>query len=511
MEPSSASREISVEQALRLLEQFRALITESQEPPSQPSLAQELLPYEQAAHALLQVRRLLFALAQGDLSYEVREKGALAGALKSLQANLRHLTWQTQQVARGDFTQRVEFMGDFSEAFNTMVTQLDAMARELQIQRDELMRRNESLILEIAERQRAEAAERKQRELAEALQRAAMALNATLNYEEVLDIMLERVNEVVGYDSAMIMEVEGMSARVRRAKNYHRYGEEVEKKVLSACFDIPSTPNLFAMFTSLRPLVIPDVDRYPARRRSQIVSPARSWIGAPIYAHGDVLAFFSLDKLEAGYYQEEHARTLERFASQAALAMVNARLFREIQRLAITDTLTGLYNRRYFLERAYQEFARSCRYRHPLTIVILDLDHFKSINDTYGHPIGDLVLQTAARLVNQTVRRSDLAARFGGEEMILLLPETPPQAGVVLAERLRERIATTPIAANEHILSITASFGVCGAETADCHMEPRRAVETLIELADRALYQAKQAGRNRVCSIQFSFTAPPLA
>ncbi|MCX8061463.1 MAG: diguanylate cyclase [Anaerolineales bacterium] len=493
------------ERAFLLLEQFRALIIDSQEKTIETSGETDWLPYEQALQTLLEIRRLAFAMAKGELSYEIKEKGALAGALKSLQANLRHLTWQTQQVSQGDFTQRVEFMGEFSAAFNEMVAQLDAMAQELQIQQDELIRRNDSLILEVAERERAEAAEREQRKLAETLQSAAMALNATLNYEEVLDIMLERIGDVVSYDSAVIMEVEGMRAYVRRTKNYHRYGAEIERRVREACFDIPNTPNLFMMFTTLKPYIIPDVEQYPAWDRRKTGNPIRSWLGAPIYAHGQVLAFFSLDKLEPNYYQDEHAHKLEMFANHAALAMLNARLFQEIQRLAVTDTLTGLYNRRYFFERACQEFVRSCRYRRPLTIIMLDLDHFKLVNDTYGHPVGDLVLQSTSRVILQTVRKSDLVARFGGEEIVLLLPETNLQQGEALAERLRHKIATTNIPINEHSITVTASFGICGGNPADCQMEPQRAIETLIELADQALYQAKQTGRNRVCSTQPNF------
>ncbi len=502
---TSSSPNDSLQHAHLLLDQFRALIVEAQEIDLHLSNDIHWAPYEQALQTLRETRRLALALAKGELSYEVKEKGSLAGALKSLQANLRHLTWQTQQVAQGDFTQRVEFMGDFSHAFNEMVIQLDAMAKELQTQQDELIRRNDSLILEVAERERAEAAEREQRQLAESLQAAAMALNATLNYEEVLDIMLEQVGDIVCYDSAVIMEVEGMTARIRRAKNYHRYGEEVERRVLEATFDIPKTPNLFTMFTTLKPLVIADIDLYPEWDRSKTNNPICSWVGTPIYAHGKVLGFFSLDKLEPNYYTEEHARKLAMFASHAALAMVNARLFQEIQRLATTDTLTGLYNRRYFFERACQEFVRSCRYRHSLTLIMCDLDRFKSVNDTYGHPVGDLVLQTISRLILQTVRQSDLVARFGGEEIIILLPETTLQAGEALAERLRQQIAAERIAINEHAISLTASFGVCGGNPANCQIEAQRAIETLIELADQALYQAKQAGRNRVCAVQPNF------
>lgn len=447
---------------------------------------------------LLELRQFILELANGDLSRNLKARGGLADALKALQANLRHLTWQTQQVANGDFSQRVEFLGDFATAFNHMVAQLDEMGRELERQQDELIRRNDSLIYEVAERERAEAAEREQRQLAENLQAIAMALNATLDFESVLDIMLEKIGDIVPYDSAVIMLVENMTATTRRAKNYHLYGKEIEQKVKQARFEIDKTPNLYTMLTTMQPLVIPDVDLYPGWNRKVTGNPVRSWIGVPVMAHGRVIAFFSLDKLEPGFYNDEHARKLSLFASHAALALENARLFQEIQRLAVLDGLTGLYNRRYFFERACAEFERACRYHHPISMIMMDLDHFKLVNDSYGHQAGDMVLQQVSKLTRQALRQSDLAGRYGGEEFIFLLPETGLNVAVQIAERLRQLIANASIAYNGKLILVHASFGVSGGQADTCNLPPQRAVEEILSACDEALYQSKQAGRNKV-------------
>ncbi|MFZ5808521.1 MAG: sensor domain-containing diguanylate cyclase [Chloroflexota bacterium] len=505
MSDSQSSSSTAIESAQRLLERLSEIVFSPSLTSAQPSDEFDAAQFSELELTLLELRQFLLALAKGDLSHPLTVKGVMAGALKTLQANLRHLTWQTQQVAQGDFSQRVEFMGEFSVAFNEMVAQLEAITNELQTQQDELIRRNDSLIYEVSERERAEAAERELREFAETLQSAAMALNSTLEFEAVLDIMLEKISDIVPYDSAVIMMVEGMTARTRRAKNYERYGTRIEEKVKSAVFDILQTPNLYTMLTSFQPMVVSDVDQYPHWDRRKTGNPVRSWVGTPVIAHGKVIAFFSLDKLEAGFYTPEHGKKLAMFANHAALALENARLFQEIQRLAVTDALTGLYNRRYFFERACEECERSCRYHHPVTMIMMDLDHFKSVNDTYGHPAGDVVLQTVSQQTRQALRNTDLAARFGGEEFIFLLPETPLEAGVQTAERLREIISERPIQYNGNNILLTASFGVSGGEVEFCKLPPPRAVEELIAFCDEALYQAKQAGRNRVSS-----KVPPL-
>ena len=195
------------------------------------------------------------------------------------------------------------------------------------------------------------------------------------------------------------------------------------------------------------------------------------------------------------------ARAAEEFG--AALAQISERstaLEREVyerqqaqaqlQELATTDSLTGLRNRRYFMYRAAEEFERARRYRLPLALLMLDADHFKAINDRYGHPIGDQVLQALARRGQELLRDVDLFARIGGEEFAILLPQTDLDAARVVAERLRQRMASTPIVTDQGPLILTISLGLTGFDATVIDFD------ALLRRADAALYRAKQNGRN---------------
>jgi diguanylate cyclase (GGDEF)-like protein len=164
-----------------------------------------------------------------------------------------------------------------------------------------------------------------------------------------------------------------------------------------------------------------------------------------------------------------------------------------LEGLAITDPLTRLYNRRHFETAARAELARFQRYFRPLSMLILDVDHFKSINDRFGHAAGDIVLSTIADACRSIKRASDIAARIGGEEFAILLPETNAEAARVFAERLRREISEcAPIIQGEK-LALTASVGVAAATRHTTR------VSALLQSADEALYQAKRTGRDRVC------------
>jgi diguanylate cyclase (GGDEF)-like protein len=170
----------------------------------------------------------------------------------------------------------------------------------------------------------------------------------------------------------------------------------------------------------------------------------------------------------------------------------------ELLALTRTDALTGLHNRRYFEERLAEEFARSSRYRSPLSLVMMDIDHFKRLNDTYGHPFGDEVLRQVAQTIRGKLREVDFVARYGGEEMIALLPETGPKDALGACERVREAIATLQL---EHRaqdgtrkpVQVTASLGV-----ANMPSKSLLTVDELLRAADTCLYEAKGAGRNCV-------------
>lgn len=163
----------------------------------------------------------------------------------------------------------------------------------------------------------------------------------------------------------------------------------------------------------------------------------------------------------------------------------------QLAKLAVTDELTGIANRRSLNEALDREFTRAQRYKHAFTVCLLDIDHFKSVNDTYGHGVGDKTLVLAAAVLSDCVRRTDLVGRFGGEEFMILAPETAPLDARVLAERVRAAIERESKAASD-LPDITVSIGIAGMRTGDYPD-----VTTLVRLADEALYEAKEGGRNR--------------
>ena len=157
-----------------------------------------------------------------------------------------------------------------------------------------------------------------------------------------------------------------------------------------------------------------------------------------------LLGFLSMDKSERGYYSAEHANRLESLAGHAALALLNALTFGEVEQASITDFVTGIYNRRYFHEQLQLEIDRARRIGYPVSLLIFDIDHFKQVNDTYGHPIGDRVLQMVARRIKDELRAVDILARYGGEEFAVILPGTPASSLAGVGERLRQVIAMRP-------------------------------------------------------------------
>lgn len=169
----------------------------------------------------------------------------------------------------------------------------------------------------------------------------------------------------------------------------------------------------------------------------------------------------------------------------------------KLMALATIDDLTQLYNRRYFFLRFQQELERAKRYRRPLSCLILDLDHFKQVNDTYGHLAGDQVLQDIARILKTQCRQSDLAGRYGGEEMIILLPETEANGALAIAERIRELIQDhETVDGKGQPIRVTVSIGV--AYLAGTEVSAVDSPDRIVQYADDALLAAKKEGRNRI-------------
>jgi diguanylate cyclase (GGDEF)-like protein len=240
----------------------------------------------------------------------------------------------------------------------------------------------------------------------------------------------------------------------------------------------------------------------PIVAQELIAAGVHGVIGAPIVAGETRLGALVLYSLSsARRFSERYLSLVDAVGRQAGVAIQNSRLYEENQELAATDPLTGLYNRRHFYTLASHEFNMARRFNQSITAIMVDIDHFKRVNDTYGHLIGDIVLQNVANRCNKILRQSDILCRYGGEEFVILMIGTSLESALQIAERLRKRIADTPIETEGKSISITISLGVAALGP---YMHPvsltgggARPLDILINRADQALYTSKDNGRNR--------------
>jgi len=221
------------------------------------------------------------------------------------------------------------------------------------------------------------------------------------------------------------------------------------------------------------------------------------FMAAPVSFQRSVAGVLRVGGAKRPPYTKEDFRLLEILASLASMALDNSHLFNQVKDLALRDGLTGLLTHRAFNEQLDAQVLEASRYNHPLSVILADLDHFKAVNDTYGHQAGDQILQGFAHVLVRNVREVDVVSRYGGEEFILLLLQFPHEEARRVAEQIRQDLASLKfdISSNDgraHQISVTGSFGVSSFPT------DATSAQQLIRLADQRLYQAKNEGRNRV-------------
>lgn len=239
------------------------------------------------------------------------------------------------------------------------------------------------------------------------------------------------------------------------------------------------------------PFYLSDVRHY----RSPIMPFKTDNLGSvfvlPMLYEKEILGMLALLSEKINALSPYQIELLEVLGNQASTSIANARFHAEIERLAITDGLTGLFNHRHFQERLSQEFSRIDRFSEPLSVLIIDIDHFKKINDAYGHPVGDAVLKGVADKIRKTIRNIDISARYGGEEFAVILIGTDERGAMNMAERLRKAVMNKTFSADKNTFNVTISIGI------STYTKGIKRKEELIEKADKALYQAKRGGRNR--------------
>ena len=271
-------------------------------------------------------------------------------------------------------------------------------------------------------------------------------------------------------------------------------------------------PNLATRcFQKQTPILINNLsseyERFPTEELARSWSfPMAGLLFVPLQ-HGDrTIGVLGVQCRQAGVYTAHHLNTLSALASYVAIALENASLYEQLNILASKDVLTGFLNRRRFSELAADELRRAIRYYESLTFMMIDLDHFKQVNDKYGHSSGDQVLRDCADLIRTILRDSDAVCRWGGEEFALLLPHTDLEGGRLLAERIRQALAEHEVMVSDcQNIQVTASFGLAQWQS------PEPDFESILRRADQALYRAKAEGRNRICLDQSPVSQEPPA
>lgn len=329
----------------------------------------------------------------------------------------------------------------------------------------------------------------------EALYQVSRTMASTLDLQNILTRISETVSSLLHAQamSLMLLAPDGSTLSTVAGSNLF---DEGLPGTGSGEVAHGNNPSLVAV-REKRPVTIPDLSADPvygiwlqmARDRGFV-----SFLAMPLIVQDRALGCMNLYMTERHDFEAEEIQLLSTFASQAAVSIENARLYEEARQLAITDPLTGLANHRQFYHQLAREIRRAQRYKRPLTLLMLDLDHFKAFNDRHGHLAGDHALRETADVLRQNARSVDILARYGGEEFAIILPETDLQRAAYQAERIRSAVADhvfrSQETGQEH--QVTVSIGVASVSQA------MRKSEDLVHDADTALYRAKAGGRNRL-------------
>jgi len=346
-----------------------------------------------------------------------------------------------------------------------------------------------AVLYDITRIKNAETAAIDARNVAETLREAGLTLSSKLGSQQISAVILDLLKRVIHYDVGAFLTVEGPEltlAAIRRpvdssglvGQSYPVDGTRLCQKAIERKGPL------------IGPVVGPDDILLPLRMDGDV----RSFLGVPVVFRDRVTGLIALYNSGDNAFAEPDAKVAEIFAGQVAIALDNSRRVEIMEKQSLTDELTGLLNRRAFGVQGEREVGRARRYQRPLSLILFDIDHFKSVNDSYGHRVGDHVLVVLTQLVTRTTRSTDLVCRYGGEEFIVLMPEAGRDEALAMGERLRQEISRMTIVTAGSTLSLTVSSGVAEFRLDDVDEN----LDSLIARADRAMYQAKAAGRNTV-------------
>lgn len=355
--------------------------------------------------------------------------------------------------------------------------------------------KSRELFVKSQELEKTAGAERKARREVELLLRAFESFTSSLNTNEIIGHLYRYVDSAIPGRRITIYIREGEWFQVASSENSCS-GNLFDLSVTS------SSKKLFQFSELKSPVVIENLQANEMVHGFRYYDDTRSAMIIPLSFQGRIIGYLTVESCKEGeIFQDTEIQIAQALANEAAISLENARLFQDIEKLSTTDPLTGSYNRRYFNDAAQKLLKLSNRHQRPLSALMLDIDYFKKVNDTYGHDIGDDVLKKVAQTCQRLTRETDLFARFGGEEFCFLFPETSSSEAPIIAEKIRDAIAKLEMEANGIKFSITASFGVSE------YVPNENSVENVIKRCDEALYEAKRKGRNCVLTNLKSMTS----
>lgn len=324
------------------------------------------------------------------------------------------------------------------------------------------------------------------------LYRASQALGAALTEDEVIDAGLGAARDIAPYDFAAITLYDPKTRTHSVRKAVGEGSEQLAKLT-------------FRDNTSLTAMAVKNRHYLPYRgefdplqqvvytRRAKL-SGMRSLLILPLVVREDAIGTLAIAARAPGAWGEAVRPTLQVLANQLAVGMSNAAAVARLEELATTDGLTGTLNKRAFLTQLERRLTSAERFGRKLSLLVTDLDHFKSVNDTYGHDVGDVVIKELGAILMREKRDTDCVARFGGEEFCVLCEETDKEGAIILAERIREVVGDTVFQTDLGKLSVKCSIGVA------TFPEDAQTPAALFKITDQALYAAKRTGRDRVCT-----------
>ncbi|MGB5194540.1 MAG: diguanylate cyclase [Polyangiales bacterium] len=365
--------------------------------------------------------------------------------------------------------------------------------RQFSPQEEELLRGSTSHILRAFENERVFMALETSKREQEILYRASQSFSTALTQDAVMEVGLAAAAEIAPHDFAAITEYQPDGRRhvVKRAVG--------EQGLVLQGLRFRDNTSLTAMVVKNRHY-LPYRGDFDSKQQVLFTKKARlkgmeSLLVLPLVVREETIGTLIVAAKAPAAFSRSVRETLQALGNQLAVSLANARAVRQLEELATTDGLTGCLNKRAFLTELSQKLMAAERFGRKLSLIVTDLDHFKGVNDTYGHATGDRVLQELGRVLKRMKRETDLVARFGGEVFCVLCEETDSRGAELLAERVREELAGTELQTELGALRVTASLGVA------TFPDHAKSAEELFSQGDKALYQAKNQGRNRVCTV----------